>query len=117
LARPAKETPAKDSAPRLAALQRKRERYLEAFADGNATGAELKLALAKIDAERTRLESVTPPKRDRREVLGQVKELAKAWGTVKVEGKRRILRRLVRSVAIAKDSPPRIAWIPSEELE
>ncbi len=117
------------TAPDIAALrdklQRRRDKYLEAFADDMMTGAELRAAMTKLDAERLRLDareqSAGTPRplanpQVRREVLKSLRELAHAWGSLDPSQAREIVNLLVRSVGLQAGCLPVPVWAPLETL-
>jgi DNA invertase Pin-like site-specific DNA recombinase len=115
-----------DFATERAKLQRKRERFIEAF--GNDTGMtrdEIRAALARIDAARLKLdaqEAQTMKRKPlataklRREFLDRVAGLRLAWRDGPVPAKREILRLISRSVRIQHGHPPMIEWVTPEEM-
>lgn len=114
-----------DFAQRRLRLQRKRQRYQEAYADEHMTRDELATAMAKLDAETLRLEAEeqaarrTSPLVDakvRRAALREVGAIAKAWKLATPQERRAIVRHLAVSVTLAKGEPPRFTWRSAEEL-
>lgn len=114
-----------DYAERKAKLQRKRERFLEAFGDGDMTREELRGSLAKLDAERLKIETAEAAQSRqaplqsaevRRTMLGQASELARAWRGAGVAARRKILRALAWRVRVEKSSPPDVVWRSLEEM-
>jgi Skp family chaperone for outer membrane proteins len=108
-----------------AKLQRKPERYLEAFADEAMTREELKAAMAKLDVERGKLEAQEAeqtrrkPLRDRgtrRAMLTQVKTLEKAWGRTTPAERREILGEMARAVRLERGKAPVVDWKSPEEM-
>ncbi|MFI5301597.1 MAG: recombinase family protein [Polyangiales bacterium] len=117
--------PAADFADRRERLQKKRARYLEAFADDLMGRDELRAALAKLDAEGLRVDAdEQATKRPnplavaavRASTLREVKAIARAWGAAKPEAKRQIVTQLAKSVRIAAGQPPAFDWRTLEEL-
>lgn len=114
-----------DFAARRAKLQRKRERYHEAFADGLMTREELRAKIVKLDHEALRLDAEeqaakrTSPLADaalRRAALREVGVIAKAWARATPEERRKIVGHLATNVALKVGCPPRFAWRSAEEL-
>jgi len=114
-----------DFATRKAKLQRKRERYLEAFADEHMTRDELGTAMSKLDKEALRIDGEehaakrTSPLADatvRRAKLREVGAIAKAWSRATPEERRSIVGHLVTKVAIEAGKVPRFVWRSAEEL-
>jgi DNA invertase Pin-like site-specific DNA recombinase len=117
--------PVKDFAGRRAKLQRRREKFLEAFADDLMSKDELRARLSKLDAEALRIDgeeqaalrpSLLADAGARRAVLREVGVIAKAWGKATLEKRREIVGHLAVSVRIATGKRPRFAWRPAEEL-
>jgi DNA invertase Pin-like site-specific DNA recombinase len=119
LSRAAAPAPTK-AAPDLAAkrekLQRRRERYLDAFADENMTRDELRAALAKLDAKRLKLDAKEPAPSPlaepavRRETLRSMKALAHAWKHAQPLEARTIVNALAASVMVTSDGAPSFKW-------
>lgn len=114
-----------DYTERKAKLQRKRDRFLELYADGTMAGDELRLALGKVDTERTKLadlESVQARRSPlgapevRRTVLGHLRGLQMAWRSTTTEQRRRVLRMLASSARLERGKPPVLAWYTPDEL-
>ena len=106
---------------RRAKLNRRRLRYLEAFADGVMDRDELRAAMAKLDAERTRLDAEAhvpepPTEQKRHDVLRWVDTIRKAWAKTDPFEKRKIVNGLAKEVAIAAGVVPRFTWFSAEEL-
>ena len=117
--------PAVDSTVRRAALQRRRERFVEAFADDLMSKDDLRAALGKVDAEVSRLDASEravpkPPaladSKVRREVLREIREISTAWeGSTQAE-RRKIAGHLATSAHLAAGQPVRMTWRTAEEL-
>lgn len=110
---------------RRARLQRRRERFLEAFADGDMTRDERRAALAKLDAERMKLDAeesersrprVLANTMVRRTMLKELGAIAKAWARATPQHRRTIVTLLARSVGIAVDTAPVPVWKSLDEL-
>lgn len=113
-----------DYAAKRQALTTKRMRYLEAYADGHMTRPALGAAIAKVDAEITRLDAAevaekkTSPLTDvtvRRSLLGQLRELERAWRLAEPVTMRRIVRALASTVRVGPRGPAPV-WRTTEEL-
>lgn len=116
---------AEDFEAKRAALRKRRERHLEAHAADLMTLDELRAALAKvdaglakIDAEETAQERPSPledPK-VQRALLGQLRELERAFLHSTPQEQRSIVNLLAASVAIASGKEPRFKWRELEEV-
>lgn len=120
-----KAKPAVDHTEKRAKLTRRRERYLEAYADETMTRDELRSALAKLDAETMKLDAEEQASRRpevlarpaaRREMLREMGELAKAWRRATPEKRRIIVNQLCSSVRLARGESPKVAWRSPEDL-
>lgn len=120
-----KPVPKVDCSEQRAKLARKRERYLEAFADGHTSRVELAAALARLDAERLKLDakegaskasSVLADARVRRETLASVGTMAKVWKLATGEERRQIVNLLASSVGIEAGAEPQPAWFSREDF-
>jgi hypothetical protein len=112
-------------AEKRAKLGRKRERYLEAFADELMTRDQLRERIAKLDAEALQLDGreaasrKTSPLADpaaRRAVLRTVAGIRRAWSKATPEERRRIVNILATKARLAAGKPPAIEWRAAEEL-
>ena len=124
-ARPAAKTPRTDFTERRARLQRRREKYLEAFADELMSRAELRAAMAKLDASLLQLEgeehaakrpNPLGEEKVRRSVLREVGMIRKAWGRATPEARRKIVGHLVEVANIVAGKPCEFVWRSAEEL-
>lgn len=124
---PDPETPAKvvDFTAERARLQRKRDRFLEAFADAGMTKEELRAALSKVDLARIQLDSKEVEQRRtsplvmvavRREMLQKVENMQTTWRRASPEIKRQALHLLAASVRIEHGQVPVINWRSLEQL-
>lgn len=114
-----------DFAAKRAALQRKRERHLEAHANELSTLEELRgalgrvdAALAKLDAEEAEHERPSPledPK-VQRALLGQLGELERAFAHCSPQQGRAIVNLLVESVGLVSGKEPRFVWRDIEHV-
>jgi hypothetical protein len=129
LAREPKRAPIKaplaDLAQRRGKLQRRRERYLEAYADEHMTRDELRSAMAKLDAALLRLDgeehaakqpSPLASEKVRRSVLREVGTIRKAWARATPEARRKIVTHLAESALIVAGKPCEFVWRTAEEL-
>lgn len=108
-----------DHTEKRAKLARRRERYLEAYADETMTRDELRAAMAKLDAELMRLEAeesaanrpdaLAEPK-VRREMLREMDALAKAWRRARPELRRALVNQLCSAVKLVAGQEPRPVW-------
>lgn len=113
--------PRVDFAAKREKLARKRERYLEAFANELMTYGELHAAHAKLDAERLRLDAAeassgAPDPAARLEALRDVRTLERAWKKADGPTRRKIVNQLAYEVRIAADELPSPRWRPVVEL-
>jgi len=110
-----------DHAERRTKLERRRARHLEAHADDLMTRDELRSALAKLDAERMKLDAeeararVQSPQ-ERRAALRAVEALRKAWRRAPPDLRRRIARVLMTECRISSSAPPDPQWCSAESL-
>lgn len=118
-------TPAADYAERRARLQKKRERFLEAFGDGLMTRDELRAAMSKLDAEGLRLDAAekaahrVAPLDDpatRRAALREVSTIRRAWKSATPEERREIVGVLATHARFASGKPVSFTWRPAEDL-
>ena len=123
--RPATKAPAADFAQRRAKLQRRRERYLEAYADEHMTRDELRTAMAKLDALTLQLDgeehAANRPnplgtEKVRRAVLREVGAIRRAWRGATPEARRKIVGHLAESALIVAGKPCEFVWRSAEEL-
>jgi|SRR6185312_4135024 len=108
-------------APALERLSRKRARLLETYADGVSTREELHAALAKVDAERDRLEALrcgpAPVKpEERRAALRAIDEVRRAWAKITAMQRRPAVNAIARRVLIGHGETPRFEWFSPDEL-
>jgi site-specific DNA recombinase len=118
-------TPTVDVPSARLKLASKRERLLDLAVDGTLTREDLRSRLAKLDAERDRLDAIereqtrVDPLEDptiRRTVLGQITELRRAWTAATPVQRRQILRLLATAVRLERGVTPVIEWRSPEEL-
>jgi DNA invertase Pin-like site-specific DNA recombinase len=123
--KPERKAPAPNMEERRAKLRRRRERYLEAFADENMTREELRAAMAKLDGERLRLDGEEQSAKKasplagtaaRRSMLRKVGVIRKAWGNATPEERRAIVAHLVHEARLAAGEPCTFVWRSAEEL-
>lgn len=120
-ATPATSAVGSDVPSRLAKLQARRERHLEAFAEGLSTREELRAAMAKLDVERTRLEALqapapAPTAAQRRSALEDVAFVTKQWRRADPRVRREIANLLMRRAGLALGVEPAIDWKSADEL-
>jgi hypothetical protein len=116
---------ATDHAEKRGRLAKKRERFLEAFADGLMTRDELRGALTKVDEQLLKIDAdeqaskklspLADPK-VRRAILKEVGTIRRAWRSAKPEARREIVGHLVASVRMATGAEPKVHWRTPEEL-
>jgi DNA invertase Pin-like site-specific DNA recombinase len=114
-----------DFARERLAVERKRELLVDLHLDGKITRDSFDTRMAKLDAERTRIDSAEAQERRRapiqdvnvrRALLANVVKLEQAWKAMPVETRRRVIVLLTTSVRIERDQPPVIEWRSPEEL-
>jgi DNA invertase Pin-like site-specific DNA recombinase len=117
--------PAADVAGRRAKIQKKRERYLEAFADDLMSRDELRAAMAKLDAATLKLDaeeqaarkpSVLTDTSVRRSVLREVRNIARAWKLAPAEDRRKIVEHLAHAARLAAGMGCVFEWRAAEEM-
>jgi DNA invertase Pin-like site-specific DNA recombinase len=122
---PARAARVVDFAEEKAKLQRKRERFLEVYAEGDMTKEELRAALAKVDGTRGKVDvreaeqrraSPLATREMRRRTLEHVREIQRAWRKAPPEIRRKILHELATSVVVARDAAPIVAWKTPEAV-
>jgi DNA invertase Pin-like site-specific DNA recombinase len=117
--------PPSDVGQLRAKLARRRERYLEAFADDFMTKEELRERLGKLDAESLRLDAreqaarrpspLADPK-TRRSALREVETIRRAWARAAPEARREIVQHLVTAARMVKGARLRVEWRSAEDL-
>ncbi|MGA2450581.1 MAG: recombinase family protein [Polyangiaceae bacterium] len=122
---PVQAAPQPDYADRRAKLQRRREKYLDAFADELMTRDELRAALGKLDDDALKIDAAeqeakrlmpTLDRKARRETLRSVNVIARAWKLAKPEARRELVGHLATQARIAQGHRPAFTWRPVEEL-
>lgn len=116
--------PVIDLVARREKLERRRAKYIEAFADDSMTRSELRERMAKLDAERLALDAeqqkvISPPLASaevRREILRDVAELASRWARAGGATKRAAMNILAVQVRMRADAPPVVIWKTPEDL-
>jgi len=102
-------------------LVAKRSRYVEAYSDGAMSREDFRAAIARLDAERTKLDALaseaTPVTLEqRREALKGVESIRRAWSAARPRAKRELVGLIARSVSLRKDHDPVFGWMTAEEL-
>ncbi|HMJ56100.1 MAG TPA: recombinase family protein [Polyangiaceae bacterium] len=122
---PAKPAKAVDFTTERARIQKKRERYLEAFSDAGMTKAELLAALAKVDEARTQLDAKEAAQRRqspleeagyRRDALRHIETIRTAWRNANGSNRREIMREFVHAVRVEHGKTPVVEWRSAEEI-
>ena len=122
LARPSVAAPAKvDTVAQLAKLNRKRERTLDLFAEGAIDRTEMRKRLDAIAVDRTRVEAVAlasagPSPEEARRRLANVEMVALAWTNANGIERRELVRALVQTVTLVRDSAPIVVWRSDAEM-
>lgn len=108
-----------------ARLARRRAKYFEAFADESMTRAELRAVMAKLDAERLKLDAeeqaskapaaVSPEKR--REMLREVTALAQCWADSEPVDRRAMVNIVAVQVRMSAAADLVVVWRPLEDLD
>jgi site-specific DNA recombinase len=116
---PRKEATVDLAAERLK-LQRKRERFIEAFADAGMTKEELRTALARVDEARTKLDAmdlkpVATPEAHRA-ALAKVENIRLAWARASWPIRRLALHELATAVRVEWGETPEVLWKTAEEI-
>lgn len=123
---PAKPAPTRDLDAARAKLQRKRERFQEAYADETMTREELRAAMVRLDEERLRLDAEEEAARapqplstraERRAALACVADLKASWNDAEGPRMRQIVNLLAIDVALQPGEEPAIRWRPTGELD
>ena len=106
-------------------LQKKRERFLEAFSDAGMTKPELLSALAKVDEARTRIDAKEATQRRpaalqdpgiRREALRHIDTIRAAWKNANGATRREVLREFAHAVRVEHGRDPVVEWRTPEEI-
>lgn len=102
-------------------LHAKRERFIHLYADGAIDRPRLQEEMAKLDAERTRLDAiaiVAPPvsPEQRRQALKEVTTVRRAWAGMTPAERRAMAETFAKSVRIAQGAAPAFDWYSAEEL-
>jgi DNA invertase Pin-like site-specific DNA recombinase len=114
-----------DTSEARAALVRRRERVLDMYESQTIDRAEMENRLARIDAERERLDVLDAERARetraaspevRRGKLKEVREIERVWKNASVPERRAILARLVNRIELQHGEEPRITWKSVEEL-
>lgn len=114
-----------DHADRLAKMAMRRDRYIEAFAEATITHDDLKTRLAKIDSERTSIESdmatasKPDPLRDpksRRHLLANVEVIRSKWIHAGGNERRRIVSALAKAFRLKHGEDPIPDWKPVTDI-
>jgi DNA invertase Pin-like site-specific DNA recombinase len=118
--------PVPDFGARRAQLQRRRDKYLEAFADDLMTREELRTRMSKLDADALRIDGeehaatrstpLTDPSA-RRSALREVGVIAKAWARARPEARREIVGHLALSARMGPgEQAPTFEWRSAQDL-
>lgn len=117
--------PIVDHAAKRARLDKQRANLLDAYADDLLTKDDLRARLAKIDAEKLKIDAaeaaakkspaLASPKA-RRELLAQVRVLTHAWAHATPEERRAIVGLLVMQAKLRAGAPPIMVWRRAEDL-
>lgn len=110
-----------DVTSKLAALEAKRVRLADSYADGVITRDQMRDRVAKLDADRTRLEALrdeAPPvtKVQRRATLAVVERLVDLWRRSQPTDRREIVRGLAKAAYLIHGHAPRFDWYSAEDL-
>ncbi len=114
-----------DMTTRKAALAKKRDAFVEMFADSEITREKFRVSIAKVDAEMLRLEAEEQASRKspsletpalRREVLREVKMLERAWRDASQAQRREIANLIIVRVRLEAGVVPVVEWRTNEDL-
>jgi len=113
--------PAVNVEARIAALNTKRSRYVEAYADGALTREQLRERMAKLDDERTRLEAMNVAPRalskdEQARTLRHLHVMLHAWRKAKPEERRRLVNALAYTILLATGVTPKPEWLSADDL-
>lgn len=106
-------------------IQKRRDRFYEAFADEGMSKDELRSAIAKLDSDRLKLDAeeqrATKPsplydETVRRDTLRNIVTLRKAWSLATPQMRRQIVNTLAVTVALVAGCAPLPTWKNKEEL-
>lgn len=113
--------PATDHTAERERLRKKRERYLEAFADAGMTKAELRAALARVDEQRTRLDAKEAEQAREvsddavRAALTKIASVQLAWSRADAVTRRLVLHELATVVSVGPAGTV-VTWRTPEEI-
>ena len=106
-------------------LQRRRDKYLEAFADEHMSRDALRVKMAKLDVEQLRIDAdegaarkpaALADKTVRRDVLRSLTAIQGAWKKAPLEIRRNLVKRIASAVKLAAGAPPKFVWRSLEDL-
>lgn len=122
---PATSARAVDFGARRDQLAARRERVLMQFEDGAMDRDRFRARIATLDAERMRIDAeeqaaarpaALADATVRRELLGELRTIQKAWRQATPQDRRTIVNLLALAVRVAKGREPRFVWRSAEEL-
>jgi site-specific DNA recombinase len=117
--------PAVDYGARRARIQQRRDRHLEAYADGHMTRDELRVKMAKLDEEQHRIDaeealdarpSALADKAVRIETIRSIAVVEKVWRLAAPDVRRGIIEQLASVAHVAYGVPLRFTWRSPEDL-
>jgi len=106
-------------------LQRRRERLLDLYSEGEMSRDELRTALGRVDVARLALdakaakaEAVSPlaNREVRASLLREVDGVRRAWSKTSPAERQAMARMLITSIRVARDRAPEVEWRSADEL-
>lgn len=122
---PVPSSPIVDYAAKRARLRQRRDRHLEAYADGHMSRDDLRVKMAKLDDEQHRIDaeeaadvkpSALADKAVRIEVVRSIAVIEKAWRLAAPAIRREIVEQLASAAHITVGAPLRFTWRSPEDL-
>lgn len=114
---------ANDAPEKRAKVMARRERYLEAYADGHLTRDALREKMVTLDAELLRLDASEVDKAPRlasaavrREALRELAAIQTAWRRASAVDRRELVRQLAERVTVHAGLPPKPVWRGAADL-
>ncbi len=117
--------PAVDYSARRARVQQRRDRHLEAYADGHMSRDDLRVKMAKLDEEQHRIDaqesadarpSALADKAVRIGVIRSIAVVEKVWRSAPPAIRREMIEQLASAAHVAAGAPLRFTWRSPEDL-
>lgn len=117
--------PAVDYSARRARIQQRRDRHLEAYADGHMSRDDLRVKMAKLDEEQHRIDaeesasarpSALADKAVRIGVIRSIAVVEKVWRSAPPSIRREMIEQLASAAHVAAGAPLRFTWRSPEDL-